>query len=111
MEVRLAEHLGMCFRGPRRHRPGPGLARAAVTILGDLVHNDEVVRSWKPPASAACPAGGRDHNPSVLLTAHGTSRRRQLQLHRRAFVTHDAACPLVRSHGRRGWWTKAGIRW
>ena len=44
MEVRMAEHLGMCFGVRDAIDLALGLTRqGAVTILGDLVHNPDVV--------------------------------------------------------------------
>ena len=44
MEVRMAEHLGMCFGVRDAIDLALGLARQGpVTILGDLVHNPDVV--------------------------------------------------------------------
>src|SRR5262245_38129724 len=96
MEVRLAEHMGMCF-GVRDAidmtldltRKGPE------TVLGDLVHNPDVVAEME--AAGARRAQQRDEvtTPVVLLTAHGTPDRVKLQLVTEGFEVHDAACPLV----------------
>jgi 4-hydroxy-3-methylbut-2-enyl diphosphate reductase len=96
MEVRLAEHMGMCF-GVRDAiemtleltRKGP------VTVLGDLVHNSDVVAEME--AAGALRATQRDEvtTPVVLLTAHGTADRVKLQLVNDGLEVHDAACPLV----------------
>src|SRR5262249_39761084 len=76
MEVRTAEHMGMCFGvrdaielAVRLTRQGP------LTILGDLVHNPDVVARMDAAGAV------RAHEPqdvqtrAVLLTAHGTSQR------------------------------------
>jgi 4-hydroxy-3-methylbut-2-enyl diphosphate reductase len=100
MEVLLADHYGMCF-GVRDAidlaldltRQGP------ITVLGDLVHNPDVVR--RMDAAGARRAGRREdvRTPAVLLTAHGTADRVKLELKMQGLEVHDATCPLVtRAH-------------
>jgi 4-hydroxy-3-methylbut-2-enyl diphosphate reductase len=96
MRVRMAEHLGMCFGV----RDAIDLAldlsrRGPLTILGDLVHNPDVVA--RMDAAGAARAGRREdvRTSTVLLTAHGTSDRVKLQLRGEGLDVHDATCPLV----------------
>ena len=100
MQVRMAEHFGMCF-GVRDAvdlaldltRQGP------LTILGDLVHNPDVVA--RMDAAGAVRADRREdvRTAAVLLTAHGTADRVKLELHEQGLKVHDATCPLVtRAH-------------
>jgi 4-hydroxy-3-methylbut-2-enyl diphosphate reductase len=97
MEVKTAEHMGMCFGvrdaidlALRLTRQGP------LTILGDLVHNPDVV------ARMDAAGASRAHDPdevqtrAVLLTAHGTSDAVKLRLREQGLQVHDAACPLVK---------------
>ena len=71
MEVRLADHFGMCFGVRDAIDLALGLARAQpVTVLGELVHNEEVVRGLE--------AAG--HNPGAI----------QLEGHRRGGEAHRA---------------------
>ncbi|MFL5241841.1 MAG: 4-hydroxy-3-methylbut-2-enyl diphosphate reductase [Gemmataceae bacterium] len=97
MEVRLADHFGMCFGvrdaiklALRLTRQGP------VTILGDLVHNPQVVSELD--AAGACRASEPERvaTRAVLLTAHGTADRIKSQLREEGHQVHDAACPLVK---------------
>ena len=100
MQVRMAEHFGMCF-GVRDAvdlaldltRQGP------LTILGDLVHNPDVVA--RMDAAGAVRADRREEvrTAAVLLTAHGTADRVKLELRGQGLEVHDATCPLVtRAH-------------
>jgi 4-hydroxy-3-methylbut-2-enyl diphosphate reductase len=96
MQVRMAEHYGMCFGVKDAISLALGLTRQGpVTILGDLVHNPDVVATLD--GAGAVRAHGQDeiHTPTVLLTAHGTSDRVKLQLRERGLEVHDATCPLV----------------
>ncbi len=97
MEVRTAEHMGMCFGvrdaielAVRLTRQGP------LTILGDLVHNPDVVA--RMDAAGAVRAGDPEQvqTRAVLLTAHGTPQRVKLRLRDEGHQVHDAACPLVK---------------
>lgn len=97
MEVRLAEHLGMCFGvrdavdlALRLTRQGP------LTILGDLVHNPDVVAQLDAAGAARARGRSEVRTRALLLTAHGTSQRVKLQLREEGFQVHDATCPLVK---------------
>jgi 4-hydroxy-3-methylbut-2-enyl diphosphate reductase len=97
MQVRMAEHLGMCFGV----RDAIDLAldlthKGPVTVLGDLVHNPDVVA--RMDAAGAVRAARREdvRTQAVLLTAHGTADRVKLQLREEGLEVHDATCPLVK---------------
>jgi 4-hydroxy-3-methylbut-2-enyl diphosphate reductase len=100
MQVLMAEHHGMCFgvrdaidlalklTGDRR-----------VTILGDLVHNPDVVASLESAGALRVRDLQDVATTTVLVTAHGTSDRVKLQLREAGKDIHDATCPLVtRAH-------------
>jgi 4-hydroxy-3-methylbut-2-enyl diphosphate reductase len=97
MEVRLAEHRGMCFGVRDAIDMALSLTRQGpVTILGDLVHNPDVVAQME--AAGAVRVHERDgvQTSTVLLTAHGTPTRVKLELEQEGYHVHDAACPLVK---------------
>jgi 4-hydroxy-3-methylbut-2-enyl diphosphate reductase len=100
MQVRMAEHYGMCFGVRDAVDLALGLAREGpLTILGDLVHNPDVVA--RMDAAGAVRAGRREdvRTTAVLLTAHGTTDRVKLDLRDQGLQVHDATCPLVtRAH-------------
>ncbi len=100
MQVRMAEHYGMCFGVRDAVDLALGLAhQGPLTILGDLVHNPDVVARME--AAGAVRAGRREDvaTAAVLLTAHGTADRVKLELRDRGLQVHDATCPLVtRAH-------------
>jgi 4-hydroxy-3-methylbut-2-en-1-yl diphosphate reductase len=97
MEVRMAEHMGMCF-GVRDAvdlalhltRQGP------LTILGDLVHNPDVVAQMDAAGATRAQQMDEVQTRALLLTAHGTAQRVKLQLREQGFQVHDATCPLVK---------------
>jgi 4-hydroxy-3-methylbut-2-enyl diphosphate reductase len=96
MQVRMAEHLGMCFGVRDAIDLALGLARREpLTILGDLVHNPDVVARMDEAGAVRVTRPGQVQTPAVLLTAHGTSDRVKLELRGRGLEVHDATCPLV----------------
>jgi 4-hydroxy-3-methylbut-2-enyl diphosphate reductase len=97
MEVLLAEHMGMCFGvrdaidlALRLTRQGP------LTILGELVHNPEVVARIDAAGAVRARQPEEVLTPAVLVTAHGTSQAVLDRLQSKGLQVHDAACPLVR---------------
>ncbi len=96
MEVRLAEHYGMCFGVKDALALALDVAgREPITILGDLVHNDDVVATLEAAGAVRARRPEEVKTQTVVLTAHGTAQRIQLQLRSEGRVMHDAACPLV----------------
>jgi 4-hydroxy-3-methylbut-2-enyl diphosphate reductase len=97
MEVRTAEHMGMCFGvrdaielAVRLTRQGP------LTILGDLVHNPDVVARMDAAGAARADHPEQVQTRAVLLTAHGTADAVKRRLREEGRQVHDAACPLVK---------------
>ncbi|MBY0523633.1 MAG: 4-hydroxy-3-methylbut-2-enyl diphosphate reductase [Gemmataceae bacterium] len=97
MEVRMAEHYGMCFGvrdavdlALRLTRQGP------LTILGDLVHNPDVVAQMDSAGAVRTHAPEEVHTRAVLLTAHGTADRVKARLREEGHQVFDAVCPLVK---------------
>ena len=97
MEVRMAEHLGMCFGVRDAIDLALGLTRQApITILGDLVHNPDVVARLDAAGARRARRPEEVRTVDVLVTAHGTSNRVRLQLAQQGLTVHDATCPLVK---------------
>jgi 4-hydroxy-3-methylbut-2-enyl diphosphate reductase len=96
MKILRAEHLGMCFGV----RDAIALAKSAaarqpLTVLGDLVHNPNVLADL-----AARGIKFRDHaadaaTRTVMITAHGASERRRAAVRDRGLEVLEATCPLV----------------
>ena len=100
MEVRMAEHHGMCCGVRDAIALALDLAgEGPVTILGDLVHNPAVVAQLDEAGTVRAGKLEEVETRRVLLTAHGTSNRLKLQLREAGKEVHDATCPLVtRAH-------------
>jgi 4-hydroxy-3-methylbut-2-enyl diphosphate reductase len=96
MQVRMAEHLGMCFGVKDAIDLALGLTRQGpLTILGDLVHNPDVVAAMDAAGATRVRSLEDVRTPAVLLTAHGTADRVKLRLREEGKEVHDATCPLV----------------
>jgi 4-hydroxy-3-methylbut-2-enyl diphosphate reductase len=96
MKVLRATHLGMCF-GVRdaialaleQNRSGP------VTILGDLVHNETVLKHLLDQGVKIEHQVANLSTPTVLITAHGASERTLARVRERGLRVLEATCPLV----------------
>ncbi len=96
MQVRTADHLGMCFGVKDAVDMALGLTQEGpVTILGDLVHNPDVVAQLESAGAVRARDLINLGTRRVLLTAHGTAKRVKLRLEQEGYQVHDAACPLV----------------
>ncbi len=96
MRIIRAEHLGMCFGVRDAIELAVGRAEAApLTILGDLVHNTEVIADLRGRGIAVAhdPAGVKTH--TVMVTAHGASARRLAATRALGLEVVEATCPLV----------------
>ena len=90
MEVRVADHLGMCF-GVRDAidlalhltRQGP------LTILGDLVHNPDVLAQMDEAGAYQARQPDAVATRALLLTAHGTSDSIKTHLRSAGHQLHD----------------------
>jgi 4-hydroxy-3-methylbut-2-enyl diphosphate reductase len=97
MQIRTAEHYGMCFGvrdaidlALRLSRQGP------LTILGDLVHNPDVLAQMDAAGTRRARSPQDVQTAAVLLTAHGTAQHVKLRLREQGHQVHEAVCPLVK---------------
>jgi len=96
MKIIKAEHLGMCFGV----RDAIALAlkessERAITILGDLVHNETVLAELKARGIKIVQDGDALETGTVLITAHGASKKRMAEVKARGHKIREATCPLV----------------
>jgi 4-hydroxy-3-methylbut-2-enyl diphosphate reductase len=99
MEIKLAEHYGLCFGVRDAIAKAEQLAGdAPLTILGELVHNPVVrerlesqgVREGRLSQST----GAATHH--VMITAHGASDAMRAKWIGAGHALADATCPLVK---------------
>lgn len=98
MDVILADSWGMCFGVRDAIQLALDLPQPAdVTVLGELVHNPEVLRRLR---SAGIRSADSLDSPvetgRVMITAHGASAAAVSALRERGLRVEDATCPLVR---------------
>jgi len=98
MEILRAEHLGMCFGV----RDAIALAHSQsadgqLTILGDLVHNEQVLANLRARGIHLRQNVADISTPTVMITAHGASDRTINEIKQRGLNVLQATCPLVRT--------------
>jgi 4-hydroxy-3-methylbut-2-enyl diphosphate reductase len=97
MQIIRAVHLGMCFGV--RDAISLALARAdagPLTILGDLVHNPTVLHTLDARGIAVAHDVDRVTTPTLMVTAHGASKRTLARTRALGLTVVEATCPLVR---------------
>src|SRR3954469_2872157 len=96
MKIIRAEHLGMCFGV----KDAIALAfetarREPLTILGDLVHNDNVLAALKAKGVVIEQQAEKVTTQTVMVTAHGASERALTRTRALGLNILEATCPLV----------------
>src|SRR3569833_646550 len=96
MKIIRAEHLGMCFGVKDAIALALKTAdREPLTILGDLVHNENVLAALKAKGVVIEQQADKVHTQTVMVTAHGASERARTQTRALGFYVLEATCPLV----------------
>lgn len=97
MKIIRAEHLGMCFGVKDAIALALETARQEpLTILGDLVHNENVLASLKAKGVVIEQQADKVNTQTVMVTAHGASERALTQTRALGLNVLEATCPLVR---------------
>jgi len=96
MKILRARHLGMCFGVRDAINLASQHSRSApLTILGELVHNETVLRDLRAQGIALETDLNRVRTPDVMITAHGASERLKSDVRERGLNVVEATCPLV----------------
>ena len=96
MKILRAEHLGMCFGV--RDAIALALQQAEtspLTVLGELVHNENVLRTLDEQGIEVEQNLENVTTPTVMITAHGASERQLKRVRERGLNLIEATCPLV----------------
>jgi len=98
IHIHLARSAGFCFGVRRAIRLAQTLAagRRPVCMLGDLVHNETVIRELEAAGIRKIRRLGRGNNSTLLIRAHGASRDLITRARRCGYRIADATCPMVR---------------
>lgn len=96
MKIIRAEHLGMCFGVKDAIALALDTARHEhLTILGDLVHNETVLRELRVAGIQFRDRPDTVETATAMITAHGTSERALEEARRLGLRIVEATCPLV----------------
>ena len=96
MRVIRAEHLGMCFGVRDAIALALGRVESApLTILGDLVHNTQVLATLRAKGIAIAHSPAQVTTHTVMVTAHGASARTLANTRALGLEVVEATCPLV----------------
>jgi len=98
IHIHLARSAGFCFGVKRAIRMAHELARktSSVRMLGDLVHNETVIRELEIAGIRTIKQLGRGKKRILLIRAHGVSRGVITRARRCGYRIVDATCPMVR---------------
>ena len=98
MNVHLAKSAGFCFGVKRAIKIAGELAEKGgeTRMLGDLVHNETVIREMESAGIKKIKRLGNGKNKSLLIRAHGVSNDIALRARKRGYRIVDATCPMVR---------------
>lgn len=97
IRVIRAAHVGMCFGV--RDAIALALDRAEtapLTILGDLVHNEDVLAALRSKGIAMARDPAAIATRTAMVTAHGASERMLANTRALGLEVVEATCPLVR---------------
>jgi 4-hydroxy-3-methylbut-2-enyl diphosphate reductase len=96
MKIIRAEHLGMCFGVKDAIALALETARREpLTILGDLVHNENVLAVLKAKGVVIEQKVEKVNTQTVMVTAHGASERALMRTRALGLNVLEATCPLV----------------
>lgn len=97
MNILRADHLGMCFGVRNAIQLARERARQApLTVLGDLVHNETVLRDLRARGIQIVQQPAEAPTRQVMITAHGASEKAIAQARALGLEVAEATCPLVR---------------
>ncbi len=98
MQIHLATSAGFCFGVRRAIKIARDLVASQkdVCMLGDLVHNEMVIRELKAAGIRKIKRLKPDGHRILLIRAHGASRRTLALARRHGYALVDATCPMVR---------------
>lgn len=98
MNVHLAKSAGFCFGVKRAIKIAGALAEkdGEIRMLGDLVHNETVIREMESAGIKKIKRLGNGKNKTLLIRAHGVSNDITLRARKRGYRIVDVTCPMVR---------------
>lgn len=96
MKIIRATHLGMCFGVRDAIELAETKAQEQpLTILGDLVHNENVLADLRAQGIRIAQKLDQVKTPHVMITAHGASEKTIQSVRAQGLNISEATCPLV----------------
>lgn len=97
MEITIAKSAGFCFGVQRAIRIAlnAGTKMRTVEMLGDIVHNEEVIEQIKKTGIRKVNRLTAGKNKTLLVQAHGVARGIIEKARSRGYKIVDATCPMV----------------
>ena len=99
MKIILAKHSGFCEGVHRAYRIATASVKSTrpIFILGDIVHNSDVVDEFKRLGIRKVKAlKGLPRGSTLIITAHGTTPKIVLEAKERGLKIVDTTCPWVK---------------
>lgn len=98
MKINLAKSAGFCFGVKRAIEIALKTAKSNIKVymLGDIVHNKDVVREIEKTGIKKIKRLTRGRNKILLIRAHGTSVNTLQKARRLGYKIADATCPMVK---------------
>lgn len=98
MKITIDSSAGFCF-GVRRALTlalNAAVSSKNIVMLGDIVHNEDVVRSINRAGIKKINRLGRGKGKTLLIRAHGASLNTLRDARRHGYTILDATCPMVK---------------
>jgi len=98
MKINLAKSAGFCFGVKRALEIAlkTAVKEKRVEMLGDIVHNEEVVNQIKKSGIKKIKHLGKGKGKILLIRAHGISTNIYKKIRALGYKIIDATCPMVR---------------
>jgi 4-hydroxy-3-methylbut-2-enyl diphosphate reductase len=96
--INLAKSAGFCFGVKNAITKALETAKTnnSVVMLGDIVHNEDVVRQLRDSGIKKISRLSDGKGKTLLIRAHGCSRRTLEQALKSGYKISDATCPMVK---------------
>lgn len=98
MKINVAKSAGFCFGVKRALKIAREIAESGteVEMLGDLVHNEEVVKNIESKGIKKVKRLRGGTNKTLLIRAHGASADVYKRAEQKGYTIVDATCPMVK---------------
>ncbi len=97
-KINLAKSAGFCFGVKNAIAKALETARTSksVVMLGDIVHNEDVVKQIQSSGIKKINRLSNGRGKTLLIRAHGCSKRTLKQAQKSGYRIIDATCPMVK---------------